>query len=81
MGKHVRSVCDVLQSQQQVERDIRHMESVQQGMEANNDPLASHFAGQLNVLKQRVDQLGDLHIGYTTAMSVRAAFPEARCDL
>lgn len=65
--------CLAVQSQQQMERDVRHMESVQEGMTARGDPLLSHYNGQVAMMRQRMDQMGDMYIGLTTAISVRAA--------
>ncbi len=46
------------------------MESTLQGMQAQNNPMVQHYQNQVNLVKQRVDQMGDMYIGYTAAISV-----------
>lgn len=59
-----------VQTQQSLERDLRAMESTLQGMQAQNNPMVQHYQNQVNLVKQRVDQMGDMYIGYTAAISV-----------
>ena len=59
-----------MQTQQSLERDLRAMESTLQGMQAQNNPMVQHYQNQVNLVKQRVDQMGDMYIGYTAAISV-----------
>ena len=64
------SLSVLAQTQQSLERDLRHMESTLQGMLAQGNPLANHYQGQITLVKQRIEQMGDMYIGYTAAISV-----------
>lgn len=49
---------------------MRHMETMLQGIIAEGNPLMTHYQNQVNLVKQRVDQMGDMYVGYTAAISV-----------
>lgn len=75
------SLSVLAQTQQSLERDLRHMESTLQGMLAQGNPLANHYQGQITLVKQRIEQMGDMYIGYTAAISVSPQPPLKICSL
>ncbi|CAL8466128.1 g5664 [Coccomyxa elongata] len=67
--KIIQDLYNLARTQQSLERDLRAMESTLQGMQAQNNPMVQHYQNQVNLVKQRVDQMGDMYIGYTAAIS------------
>ncbi len=51
------------------------MDSMVQGMLEQNNPMVDHYQRQITMVKARIEQMGDMYIGYTAAISVSAPFP------